>query len=55
MVEKTNETIIRREDKKEAEEVMEFLGTLSKENKEKFREFLRGAKFMQSILGKKAG
>lgn len=50
MAEKTNtETMLNTENQSEAAEVMEFVKTLSQNERKEFLAFLQGAKFIKSL------
>lgn len=50
---KKMETLISKEYKPESEEVVRFVEELDQEGKEKFLEFIRGARFALSLQGQK--
>lgn len=47
---KNTEIMIAQENRKEAEEVMDFMGTMNQRERERFLDFLQGAKVMKSIM-----
>ena len=52
---KDTETMIAATCKPEAEEIMAFINELDKNGKERFLEFIRGAKFALNLISQKAG